>query len=311
MNYGVIDIGSNTIRLVVYKVEEGKIECLLNEKHFVQLIHDIKNGLLNEEGKKNLFHALEDLKKRAEKQGLSTLHCFATAPFRALKEVTNLLVEIKRDIGFDVEVLTRDEEARLGVAGALYLSKVKEGVFVDLGGGSMEVSVVKEGAIWQTGGVDCGSVTLSDKFVSKVFPNKRELVNIREFADNCLEEVSFVESASGMNLYCMGGTARSMGQVHRALFNVDAQQQGYSFDCADIKNVYKTILKNGVEGIRLLTKLCPGRLFTFVPGVAMLHRLAKRAQTAKVYFCSYGVREGYLLNKVLKSKSQCEGTEGF
>lgn len=301
MNYAVIDIGSNTIRLVIYKVEGEKVEFLLNEKHFVQLIHDIKNGILNEEGKKNLFQALEDLKQLSEQQGLSEIYCFATAPFRAIHNVSDLLLEIKSILGFDVNVLTRDEEARLGVAGALYLSDIREGVFVDLGGGSMEVSVVKEGAIWQTGGLDYGSVSLSDKFVSKVFPNKRELVNIREFADNCLNEIDFIDSAAGMNLYCMGGTARSMGQIHRALFHVDAEQSGYSFDCSDIKSIYKILLKNGVEGVRLLTKICPGRLFTFVPGVVMLHRLSKRAQTARVYFSKYGVREGYLLNTVLNS----------
>lgn len=301
MNYGVIDIGSNTIRLVIYKVEGEKIEFLLNEKHFIQLIHDIKNGILNEEGRKNLFHALENLKQLAEQQGLTKIYCFATAPFRAIENVSNLLLEIKSALGFDVDVVSRDEEARLGVTGALYASDVKEGVFVDLGGGSMEVSVVKEGAIWQTGGLDYGSVTLSDQFVSDLFPTKRELAHIREFADNCLNEISFLESAAGMNLYCMGGTARSMGQVHRALFHADAQQLGYSFDCSEIKNTYKTILNNGVEGVRLLTKICPGRLFTFVPGVVMLYRLSKRAQTARVYFSKYGVREGYLLNRVLNS----------
>ena len=296
MYYGIIDIGSNTIRLVIYKVEGEKIDFILNEKHFAQLIHHIRNGELSAEGKKNLFEALGNLKKLQEQQGPCSLHCFATAPFRALDDPDALIAEIAEKLGIGVAAITRDEEARLGVAGAQHLLNVKDGLFVDLGGGSMEATLVKNGEIFKTGGIDCGSVSLSDKFVSKVFPNKRELVNIREYADNRLDEVSFVEEAAGLDLYCMGGTARSLSQVHRALMNPDAPICGYSFDCGDIKTVYKTVLRNGVEGIRLLTKVCPGRLFTFVPGVVALQRLAKRAQTKTVHFSCFGVREGYLLD---------------
>lgn len=302
MRYGIIDIGSNTIRLVIYKIAGKKLEYLLNEKFFVQLIGHIKGGVMTEEGIQYMLRVLDSLKRLASHHELRGLHCFATAPFRAVNDVQYMKYLVRQHTGLEVDLLSSDEEARLGVVGARYSADVKDGLFIDLGGGSMEASILKGGEIWQTGSVDFGSVTLCNKFVSKIFPSKDEFSEMKDYIDERLQELSWINEAAGMGMYCMGGTARAMGQAHAELHEIDIPLEKYSFPCEEIKTLCKDIWEQGTEGVRMLSKLCPGRIFTFIPGVLLLSRVAKKAQTEDMHFSLYGVREGYLLNKILAKK---------
>jgi exopolyphosphatase/guanosine-5'-triphosphate,3'-diphosphate pyrophosphatase len=299
MKYGVIDIGSNTIRLVVYKVTGGRMEYLLNEKYFVQLIAYIKNGELSKTAVQSLLTVLSSLKGLAAHHDLKELCCFATAPFRALSDPQAIVDLIRERIGLHVVQLTGEEEARYGVIGARYDHDILQGLFVDLGGGSMETTIVRDGAIQKSESIDIGSVSLSHKFVSDIFPTEKELAKIKNHIDKRLEEISWIREAADMDMYLMGGTARSMGQVHAEIHASDVDLEHYSFLCNEIKTLYKKVWEMETEGIRLLSKICPGRIFTFVPGVLLLSKTAQMAKTVRVHFSLHGVREGYLLERVL------------
>ena len=86
MKYGVIDIGSNTIRLVVYRMIDGRIEYLLNKKIFAAAVNYKKNGRMQMDGVRAIIDTLEQLNELASHQELSHLWCFATA---SLRNITN------------------------------------------------------------------------------------------------------------------------------------------------------------------------------------------------------------------------------
>jgi len=96
MNYGIIDIGSNTVRIVVYRVKGDNFECLFNEKLFIQLIDYVNNGVMREAGMKSLINALQQLKNMAMRFDLADLKCFATAPFRAVNDPALLIDVVKK-----------------------------------------------------------------------------------------------------------------------------------------------------------------------------------------------------------------------
>lgn len=301
MNYGIIDIGSNTIRIVVYRVNENSFECLFNDRLFVQLISYIKNGVMREEGIKNLIFSLRQLQNMALRFDLRALKCFATAPFRAVKHPEHLQSAVKEFSGLDIDILSGTEEALLGIAGARYLCSAGNGLFVDLGGGSVEISLIKEDAVKYTQSIDIGCVSLCNKFISGVLPGKKESIRLKKYIHERLLEIPWLNEAQGADMYCIGGTARALGHIHKAMLGRDVPLSDYSIDTAEIKNVYKLILESGVDGIRLLSKHCPGRIFTFVPGAMALWKIAKRSGVCKVRFNTFGVREGYLIDRILSN----------
>lgn len=305
MNYGIIDIGSNTVRIVVYRVDKGKFEYLFNEKRFVQLINHIENGAMKDAGISALICSLQHMQNMALRFNLKALKCFATAPFRAVKDIGHLVGIVKKFTGIDVDVLSGEEEARLGVIGARHQKDINDGLFADLGGGSMEISMLRAGEIIYAQSIDLGCVSLSGKFVSGILPDRKEIKELKAYADDQLSKLKWLKCAEGFDLYCLGGTARALCRIHQSMEGRYPEINGYSIPAKEIKNVCKYIVEMNTEGIRLLTKICPGRIFTFVPGALVLWRLAKISDVRNAYFSTYGIREGYLMERVMP-EMDCE-----
>jgi len=299
MNYGIVDIGSNTIRIVVYSVKDGRFECLFNEKEFVQLITYVSNGSMRDEGMRSMIAALRKLLHLASHFHPDKIYGFATAPFRAVKDRERLTDIIRNFTGLEVETLAGEEEARLGLIGAKYQTGATDGLFVDLGGGSMEASLLKENAILHTQSIPMGCVNTSNRFVSGLLPKDKELKKIKHYIDDGISAFSWLEEARGLDMYCIGGTARALGQVHQTLCGSAVPIETYAMEARDLKRVYHDVLDMDTEGIRLMCRVCPGRIYTFVPGVAMLWRLAKAAGAEKVRLSTFGVREGFLIQRIL------------
>lgn len=301
MNYGIIDIGSNTIRLVIYKTGAKGFCCLFNEKHFVQLIGYVKNGVMRDEGVRSMISALKQLTEMAANYKPIKLLCFATAPFRAVSDTQPLLDVIRNFTGLDVKILSAEEEARLGFFGASYLHGARQGLYVDLGGGSVELSLFKDGKISYSQSLDFGCVSLNAAFVDDILPTKAELKHIKEYVDKQLETLGWLEQAQGLEMYLIGGTARALGQLHRVMYSSAVPLDAYSIVPKDIKTVCTTLMESGTEGIRLMTKHCPGRIFTLLPGAYALWRVAKKSGVSSVHFSTFGVREGYMLENIFPS----------
>ncbi len=299
MNYGIIDIGSNTIRIVVYKITKNRFECLFNKKQFVQLIGYVKNGRMRDEGKRSMILAVKQLAEIAQHFNPKRIDCFATAPFRAVDNADELIGMIKNFTGLKTRVLSGEEEAQLELIGAQYLNGTKTGLFVDLGGGSLEAGLLENGEIKHAQSINIGCVNLTDGFVSGLFPTKQELKRLKTHIDEKLGELSWLHEAAGFRMICTGGTARALGELHQSLTGSTIPLDAYSMDAKEIKSVYKTIIEMETEGLRLISKQASGRIFTFVPGTVALWRIAKTVQAKQVSFSTYGVREGFLIKYIL------------
>jgi exopolyphosphatase/guanosine-5'-triphosphate,3'-diphosphate pyrophosphatase len=301
MNYGIVDIGSNTIRIVVYDVRERRFECLYNEKQFVQLITYVKNGRMQDEGMRSMISALRQLTRLVFHYHCKEIRCFATAPFRAVEDTAHLKDIIHNFTGLEVETLSGEEEARLGLIGASYQTGANSGLFVDLGGGSMEISLMKDHRILHASSIPLGCVNISSRFVSGLMPTEKELKKIKHCAGEAIAAFPWLEEAQGMDMYCIGGTARALGQIRKTLLGSGTQNEVYTMEARDIKHVYQNLIELKLEGVRLMSRVCPARIFTFIPGAVMLRRVAKAAGIEKVHLNTYGVREGYLIRRIIEA----------
>lgn len=298
MKYGIIDIGSNTIRLAVYHAQGGEPDRLFTKKVFARAVSYKRDDIMSPEGVCVISRALREVYAYASHLSLEALWCFATACLRGLKNQSDVLAAVKTATGLDIDVLTGKQEAAYGVSGLIASSNVLNAVSIDLGGGSCEISLIKNQKSLHSVSIDTGSVNASNENVKGIFPDQNEIRQIVQSFARHLNSLSWLKSCGVDVVYAMGGSARAMCRIHRALYHPDAPLDAYSLAISDMERLYKKLCAMQLNGIRLADQHCPGRIFTLVPGIVILHEVMAFAGVSRLQLSSAGVREGYLMSKL-------------
>ena len=218
--YGVIDIGSNTIRLVVYRLRaDGRLKRMMNKKYVVGLAGyvDADNNLTGE-GLDQAVDALLELKLLLESIRLKKLYVFATASLRNVIHSEDVVEEIRRRTGFDVQILSGEDEARYGYYGLLQEQNAGSGLVVDVGGGSTELTAFADHRILCSRSLPMGSLNLYMKYVGKIFPDRAETEQIEREICQRLSGMKLPEQISGALICCEGGSARAACKLIRARY---------------------------------------------------------------------------------------------
>ena len=191
MTYGVIDVGSNTIRLVIYEVKENRIESLFSNKNTAGLIGYVNDGELSRKGIRKACDVLNSLQKVAAHAQVEKLYVFATASLRNIANTKEAVEEIEKETGLDIDVISGHDEAVLDFEGAAHAQKLKDGVMVDIGGGSTEVVAFADGKITDAVSLEFGSLSMYKTYVSRLFPKNSEERAIRKKVENEIKKVKF------------------------------------------------------------------------------------------------------------------------
>lgn len=297
MIYGIADVGSNTVRLSIYKCEGGEIRLLMNRKVMAGLAGYVRHGALTPEGIEVACQTLQGYRSLMDNLELPDLRVFATASLRNISNTEEAVGAVMAATGLRVDVLSGREEAELSFRGAIQNAGLYTGLLVDLGGGSTELVSYRSRAIQTACSLSVGSLSLFSKYVSKLHPTKEERRAIRRAVEEQLEQ--FVPQHPPARHICgVGGTVRAACKVANAMFDRPAGDR--SLDRDELKEMLQRLKKPGRDELRLLLKTVPDRIHTIIPGLLALDTIAKAygAQTITASAC--GVREGYLLARVLE-----------
>ena len=151
MIFAIMDIGSNTIRLSVYKQVGDKAVHLFSEKEQASLRNYVKKGQLTEKGIDRLISTLRKFKSIITNfDDIDSIHPFATATIRDVANRSEILRRVKDELDLDIEILSGEDEARLSFLGASKSVDVSEGVLTDIGGGSSEVVIIDQAKVIKT-----------------------------------------------------------------------------------------------------------------------------------------------------------------
>ena len=298
--YSVIDIGSNTIRLVVYRVDSDGITPILNNKYTAGLAAYIgKDGALSDEGTDRLVDVMAKFRDATDLLPDCEVFPFATASLRNITNREVVIERVRRETGFDIRVLSGYEEAMLDYHGAVRSMPGEEGLLVDVGGGSTELVFFKAGRAAATRSVPLGSLSLFNKCVSGIIPTAGELAALKAEARRALAGV--LPDSQG---YCaqpmcgVGGTARGALALYRGMVG-EPPQEGY--ETQFFSKVLRQAQDNPKKLTRRILKIAPERIHTMLPGIALLSAAAELYGSRTVVTSKYGVREGYMLS-VLESR---------
>lgn len=311
--YAIIDIGSNTIRLAIYKVEAGQATLLLNKKISAGLASYVKHGEMTAVGIDKACEALAQFKFLLHHFQIERRYAFATAALRNATNSAQAVAEITARSGIPITILSGEEEATFDFIGASSALAAEDGLLIDIGGASTELVVYEQRKIKQAFSLPIGSLNAYDQFVTHLLPDKAERKTIKAAVLRELEKTTNLRGETFPCVCGVGGTIRATGKLNNALFKLPLENKEIS--APNVKRMIK-LLENAEEDDRisgetldLLLKIVPDRVRTVLPGMIILNTLLRQFGSETVVVSSAGVREGYLYGRILSGDSCAPATE--
>lgn len=301
MLYGIVDIGSNSIRLSVYQYQEGLISLLINKKVMAGLAGYVSGGALTDAGIKNACEVLGDFKEILYRFGVEESAYFATASLRNISNREEVLTTIFHATGVLPEIISGDEEAQLDFVGATHFLPLEKGILVDIGGGSTELVLFENGAIHNLISLPIGSLSLHARFVEGLLPRRQERKEIRKAIRKELDKLDWAFTP-GTCICGVGGTVRAFFKVARQLFHIPSS--GPQLDTAYIGQVSGILSDKEHPLYQTAYQIMPERVFSLLPGIMILEEIACKFDCATILQSLHGVREGYLIERVIKAQNE-------
>ena len=291
MNYAVVDTGSNTIRMSVYQWENGNMSELYTEAVFANLAGHIEQNRLTDEGIDVCCEAILYHQKKATE--FDAKFCvFATAAIRNADNCTEIVNKVKEKTGIDLEVLSGADEGELSFLGAVCDFPVSDGVMADVGGGSSEVILFKEGKIVSVQSVPIGSLKAYKNFVQGEIPTKEEAENIKEEITKHLDKNSDFKGIKANSLCLVGGGVRAAYKLCRTVLGTEVLS-------AKAVDTMLDAFCDDENSLLLFEKLVPKRKLTITPGLAIYSAIGGYFGADKIYISDKGIKEGYVLKYLI------------
>ncbi|AFV96739.1 hypothetical protein B649_02125 [Candidatus Sulfuricurvum sp. RIFRC-1] len=293
----VIDIGSNSMRMAVFqKTSRFAFHILHEVKSSVRLSeHAYKNeGYLQNEPMERTALAIGEFLSIASSFGARKILCVATSALRDAPNSSAFLSRIQREYNLSIKIISGEKEAYLGgMACANLLPSVDEAISVDVGGGSSEFALLRNGKVEQLYSLNIGTVRIKELF----FDNN-DINGAVEYIDEALKELPDFGTHT---LIGIGGTFRALT---RAIMKKEEyplrKLHAYTTDTNTFLHFTSQILEAGPKKLRSLF-IKPDRFDTIKPGTLILERIIRHTQTKTLLSSGVGVREGLFLSDLLRN----------
>ena len=286
MKISVIDVGSNSVRLMV--MADGK--TLYKQLDTTRLSEGLAaSGRLKPEAIERTARAVQLFAAAAELNGAGTPHVFATAAVRSSSNGADFTARVKQLTGIEVDVLSGEEEAACGIAGAL---RGADGGIIDLGGASTEIILQKAGKVEYSNSVNIGTVRLFDM----AGQNRAAL---QAAIEDALAQYGDL-SLKGWDMYGIGGTATSLAALSLGLEKYDpAIVNGTRLTAEKLGSLAEKLLSLTVEERKALRGMDVRRADVIAGGCLLLYNILSRFGADFITVSESDNLEGYAIIKGL------------
>lgn len=315
MKIAAIDIGSNSIHMVIAEVRDGHFEILDRAKEMVGLARGtLTEGRLSADALEAGFQTIARFQRLARRQGADPILAVATSAVREAENGGELALRAWEELQLQIDVVTGADEARFIFLAARHSIDFRgeRPLVVDVGGGSVELIYAREGEVrWQES-LKLGVVRLTERFLRSDPPKRREIEALRTFVRRSLEELferarrdppSLLVGTSGtlLNLVAMGQAAKE-GKVPESLHN-------RTLDRRDLARLAERILTVDADKRSRLPGLDRKRSDLAPAGVILAEVLLDGFRCAQLRACEWALREGILLDFIARRRAEVEAAE--
>ncbi len=317
MKLAAIDIGSNSIKLVVVEAASSdSFAVLAREKEVVRLGHDtLRQGFLAPAAIERACDTMKRFRSIAEARGAERVLATATASVREASNAAEFIEEVEKVSGVRVEILSGIEEARLiGIAAARGCCPVPGAALinVDIGGGSTEISLMKEGAPVELYSLKLGAVGLTDRHLANDPPKPKELRALRGQIRAALERPAR-ELAGARWQYATGtsGTILAVGEVlrRRAMREAGNAEKGAEAPGAEIalgqlEKLNERLAAMSVQERRSVPGISAQRSEIIIAGGQILEGVMQALSINHLRTCDYALREGVVIDALSELEAE-------
>jgi exopolyphosphatase/guanosine-5'-triphosphate,3'-diphosphate pyrophosphatase len=291
---GVVDLGSNSVRLVVYEGHTRNPMPIFNEKAVLRLGRGLQStGRLNEDGMSQALTVMHRYHAVARAMGAEPFEVLATAAVRDAANGAGFVAALRARLpGVPIHILSGTEEAAYSADGMLCGIPDADGVLADIGGGSLEVVRLSGGRRGPSQSLRLGVITLAER-------SGGDPLRARAIAEEDLQSVPWLTEAAGGDLYLVGGAWRALARIHMA-------QTGYPLNMVH----YYTIGREEARDLTGLISTAARKVLERFPGAprrriddlpfasVALRRLLRVSAVRRVIFSASGLREGWFMRRM-------------
>lgn len=318
MRIAAIDVGSNSIHMVVARIErDGRFDVLDRAKERVRLgAGTLASGKLSPQAIESGVRTLAAFKTLAERHGATRIQAVATAAVREASNGGDFVDKVKQETGLRLRVIPGREEARLiylGVAHAIDLRR-QPSLIVDAGGGSVELIHVSEGEAKSLFSVKLGVTRLSEKFVANDPPSSKELRALEAHIADTLEPVFDACADAGITRL-IGTSGTMLNLIAMAAHARGEDPEGHlnllTASAAEIAKIRKAAQKGDREQRLQLPGMDAKRVDLIIPGACLADILLERLHVDQMVACTWALREGVLLDFIARHPRRILEAEVF
>ncbi len=299
----VIDIGSNSMRMVVFKKTSRFAFHLINETKLKVKISEgcyENDGNLQDIPMQRAFDALKSFLSIANNLKSRKILCVATSALRDAPNKKIFVNKVLKELKLNIKIIDGQKEAYLGGISALNLLDYKDFATIDIGGGSTELSFVKDKKIIDTISLKIGTVRLKELFF-----NKNDLEGAKEYIVSLLEsnkEFFYTHNLLFQNFVGLGGTARSLSRIimdrEQYCFNV---LHGFEYDFKTYSKLFnKLVDAKDTKSLKELS-VKKDRYDTIQEGTFIFKTICEYFNVKNIITSGVGVREGLYITDLLRT----------
>lgn len=297
----IVDIGSNSVRLVAYEGLTRALTPIFNEKVLCGLGKGVATtGLLAPEAMVKALAALKNFRALCRNMSITDIQVLATAATRDAKNGTAFLEAAQVAIGTEIELIDGRREAELSAMGVISSFYKPDGVVGDLGGGSLELIDVKGSKIGRGVSLPLGGLALTD--LSRGSP-RRAVKIVRE----ALKEAQPLRQLDNRSFFAVGGTWRALARLHMGQRNYPLHvMHGYGIPAAEAGAFAHLVERVATEALSSIGSVSLSRRPLLSYGAVVLDELIRAGRPKEIVISALGVREGLLFERLSKEQRRLD-----
>jgi exopolyphosphatase / guanosine-5'-triphosphate,3'-diphosphate pyrophosphatase len=300
---GVIDLGSNTARLVVYEQDDrGLVYEVENVKRVLRLSSHLRDGRLEREGIEKTLTCMRQFQHLLRAYNVTTAIGVATAAVRQAENGRELLDAIRAETGLSIRVLSGEEEARYGYLAVVNTMNIDEGITVDIGGGSTEVTWFSGRQLRESVSFPFGIVTLTRMFLPNDPPSAEEMKRLREYVEQQFSGCTWIRDRR-CPVIAIGGTARNLAKMHQRSVGYSlGSVHHYVMSAKQVDGVLERARALPWEERKQLPGLSKDRADVILSGIAVFRALLAIVNGHELVVSNKGLRDGVLYETAFGTK---------
>ena len=291
---GAIDCGSNSTRLLISRVENGKLKNLHKEHQVTRLSDNIdKTGTISDDSKKRFFKVLRKYMRKIEEYKVQEVFCIGTAVFRYSKNSYEIIDEVNKRFNLEIKMISGEEEGLLTSLGVQSsFENLENYLIIDIGGQSTELITDVDNKL-DIQSKDIGVVSMSENYFNENPIKIHKEENATNFFNNIFEDKDYAHR----ELIGVSGTFTSLGSIYLNQNIYDENEIDKVIISHDsVENIYENLKTLSVpQIISRYPSLDPKRAVTITSGIFLVRNLLKKYKITQLKVSKSDILEGLIL----------------